>query len=67
MSKLVDVLKNAFYYATNGATIKEINSFLEQLDKDEGASIVLEGTDTGVTLMVTSSEGEEMHRFLSST
>lgn len=33
MSKLVDVLKNAFYYATNGATIKEINSFLEQLDK----------------------------------
>ena len=46
-----------FYTLSDMETV--VQAVLEQLDKDEGASIVLEGTDTGITLMVTSSEGEE--------
>lgn len=46
-----------FYTLTDMETV--VQAVLNELDKDEGASIVLEGTDTGVALMVTSSEGEE--------
>lgn len=46
-----------FYTLSDVETV--VQAVLEQLDKDEGASIVLEGTDTGIALMVTSSEGEE--------
>lgn len=46
-----------FYTLSDMETV--VQAVLEVLDKDEGASIVLEGTDTGVALMVTSSEGEE--------
>lgn len=32
MSKLVSILSSAFYYASKGATIKEITSLIKQLD-----------------------------------